>query len=89
MALTSLYANKMRSLLTMLGIIIGVGAVIALVSVGMGVRSNVTSSIASLGSNMLIVDTNILAYRIILGKEIGRNGGANYGNAVAFIHIIR
>ena len=55
MALTSLYANKMRSLLTMLGIIIGVSAVIALVSVGMGVRSNVTSSIASLGSNMLIV----------------------------------
>lgn len=55
MALTSLYANKMRTLLTMLGIIIGVGAVIALVSVGMGVRSNVTSSIASLGSNMLIV----------------------------------
>lgn len=55
MALTSLFANKMRSLLTMLGIIIGVGAVIALVSVGMGVRSNVTSSIASLGSNMLII----------------------------------
>ena len=55
MALTSLYANKMRSLLTMLGIIIGVAAVIALVSVGMGVRSNVTNSIASLGSNMLIV----------------------------------
>ncbi|MCR5758490.1 MAG: ABC transporter permease [Selenomonas sp.] len=55
MALTSLYANKMRSLLTMLGIIIGVGAVIALVSVGMGVRSNVTNSIASLGSNMLII----------------------------------
>ena len=55
MALTSLYANKMRSLLTMLGIIIGVGAVIALVSVGMGVKSNVTHSIASLGSNMLII----------------------------------
>ena len=55
MALTSLYANKMRSLLTMLGIIIGVAAVIALVSVGMGVRSNVTNSIASLGSNMLII----------------------------------
>ena len=55
MALTSLMANKMRTLLTMLGIIIGVGAVIAMVSIGMGVRSNVTSSIASLGSNMLIV----------------------------------
>ncbi|MBR2215912.1 MAG: ABC transporter permease [Selenomonadaceae bacterium] len=55
MALTALMANKLRSLLTMLGIIIGVGAVIAMVSVGMGVRSNVQTSIASLGSNMLIV----------------------------------
>lgn len=55
MAFTALLANKMRSLLTMLGIIIGVGAVIAMVSVGMGVRSNVVSSISSLGSNMLIV----------------------------------
>ncbi len=55
MAITALMANKLRSLLTMLGIIIGVGAVIAMVSVGMGVRSNVQSSIASLGSNMLVV----------------------------------
>ena len=55
MAFTALYGNKLRSLLTMLGIIIGVGAVIAMVSVGMGVRSNVQNSIASLGSNMLIV----------------------------------
>ena len=55
MAFTALYANKLRSLLTMLGIIIGVGAVIAMVSVGMGVRRNVQESIASLGSNMLIV----------------------------------
>ena len=54
-ALTALFANKLRSILTMLGIIIGVGAVIAMVSVGMGVRSNVQSNIASLGSNMLIV----------------------------------
>ncbi len=55
MAITALMANKLRSLLTMLGIIIGVGAVIAMVSVGMGVTSNVQNSIASLGSNMLIV----------------------------------
>ena len=55
MAFTALYANKLRSLLTMLGIIIGVGAGIAMVSVGMGGRSNVQESIASLGSNMLIV----------------------------------
>ena len=54
-AMRALLANKMRSILTMLGIIIGVGAVIAMVSVGMGVREKVQSSIASLGSNMLIV----------------------------------
>lgn len=54
-ALYALCANKLRSLLTMLGIIIGVGAVIAMVAVGMGVRQRVTSSIASLGSNMLII----------------------------------
>ena len=54
-ALHALFANKMRSILTMLGIIIGVGAVIAMVAVGMGVRQQVTNSIASLGSNMLII----------------------------------
>lgn len=54
-ALRALLANKLRSILTMLGIIIGVGAVIAMVSIGMGVREKVQSSIASLGSNMLIV----------------------------------
>lgn len=54
-AITALLANKLRSILTMLGIIIGVGAVIAMVSVGMGVRQQVQTSIASLGSNMLIV----------------------------------
>ena len=55
MAALSLVANKLRTLLTMLGIIIGVAAVLAMVSVGMGVRSNVVSSISRLGSNMLII----------------------------------
>lgn len=54
-AITALLGNKLRSILTMLGIIIGVGAVIAMISIGMGVKQNVTNSIASLGSNMLIV----------------------------------
>lgn len=54
-ALRALLANKLRSVLTMLGMIIGVGAVIAMVSIGMGVRQKVQTSIASLGSNMLIV----------------------------------
>ena len=55
MAWSSLVANKMRSLLTMLGIIIGVAAVIALVSIGYGVRQQITESISSLGSNLLMV----------------------------------
>ena len=55
MAFSSLKANKMRSLLTMLGIIIGVGAVIAMVSLGLGVRDDVRNSIAGLGSNLIIV----------------------------------
>ena len=54
-ALRALLANKLRSILTMLGIIIGVGAVISMVSIGMGVKEKVQNSIASLGSNMLIV----------------------------------
>ncbi|MPL75040.1 Macrolide export ATP-binding/permease protein MacB [bioreactor metagenome] len=54
-ALNALVSNKLRSILTMLGIIIGVGAVIAMVSIGMGVRDKVQNSIASLGSNLLIV----------------------------------
>lgn len=54
-AIAALLSNKLRSILTMLGIIIGVGAVIVMISIGMGVRQKVTNSIASLGSNMLIV----------------------------------
>ncbi len=55
MAALSLIANKLRTLLTMLGIIIGVAAVIAMVSVGMGVKKNVVDSISRLGSNLLMV----------------------------------
>jgi len=54
-ALNALVGNKMRSILTMLGIIIGVGAVIAMVSIGMGVREQVSNSIAGLGSNLIMV----------------------------------
>lgn len=54
-ALDGLKANKLRAALTMLGIIIGVGAVIAMVSIGMGVRDKVATSIAGLGSNLLVV----------------------------------
>jgi putative ABC transport system permease protein len=51
----SLGRNKLRSFLTMLGIIIGVAAVIAMLAIGQGARYTVESQIASLGTNMLIV----------------------------------
>ena len=54
-AMRALAANKLRSILTMLGIIIGVGAVIALMSIGRGVEKYVTDQFAGLGSNLLFV----------------------------------
>jgi putative ABC transport system permease protein len=54
-ALDSLLRHKTRALLTMLGIIIGVGAVIAMVAVGQGASAAVDSQIASLGTNVLII----------------------------------
>lgn len=73
-AIAALFSNKLRSILTMLGIIIGVSAVIAMVSIGMGVRQEVQSSIASLGSNMLIVSpgaaTNKSGVRSSAGSSI-------------------
>ena len=54
-ALRALRVNTLRSALTMLGIIIGVGAVIAMVSVGAGAQARVAEQIQSLGSNLIIV----------------------------------
>ncbi len=54
-AMRALARNKMRSSLTMLGIIIGVGAVIAMVGVGQGARQQVQDQIAAMGSNVLFV----------------------------------
>ena len=54
-ALRALRVNKLRSALTMLGIIIGVGAVIAMVAVGAGASARVAEQIQSLGSNLIIV----------------------------------
>ncbi len=54
-ALRSLAANKLRSSLTMLGIIIGVAAVIALMGVGRGASAAIDSQINSMGTNLLFV----------------------------------
>jgi len=54
-ALESLNSNKLRSGLTILGIVIGVGAVIAMLAVGTGAQSTITGSINGIGSNLLFV----------------------------------
>ena len=57
-ALDSLMANKLRAILTMLGVIIGVAAVIALMSIGNGVSESITGEIESIGTNLIVVSTD-------------------------------
>ncbi|MEX0601752.1 MAG: ABC transporter permease, partial [Bacteroidota bacterium] len=52
-ALSALFANKLRALLTMLGIIIGVAAVITMIAIGEGAQKAVMERIQALGSNLL------------------------------------
>jgi putative ABC transport system permease protein len=54
-AIRALRVNKLRSALTMLGIVIGVGAVITMIAVGSGAQARVAEQIASLGSNMIVI----------------------------------
>ena len=54
-ALESLASNKLRSGLTMLGIVIGVGAVIAMMAIGQGAQAEITGSIEGIGTNLLFV----------------------------------
>ena len=54
-ALSSLWASKLRSSLTVLGIVIGVAAVISLMSIGRGAQASITETIQSLGTNLLFV----------------------------------
>ena len=68
-ALRALARHKLRSILTMLGIIIGVGSVITMVGVGQGASRQVQSQIASLGSNTLMVFAGS-------GRGPGFHGGA-------------
>jgi putative ABC transport system permease protein len=72
-ALRSLRVNKLRTALTMLGIMIGVGAVIAMVSVGAGAQARVAEQIQSLGSNLIIVlpgSRNTAGLRLGQGSQV-------------------
>jgi putative ABC transport system permease protein len=54
-AMRSLFANRLRTFLTMLGVVIGVGAVVAIIALGEGARINVERSLMSMGTNLLFV----------------------------------
>lgn len=66
-AVDALRANRLRSLLTMLGVIIGVAAVIVVVSIGAGARAEIQSQVQGLGSNLVLV---------VPGRFDGATGGA-------------
>ena len=72
-ALGALARNRSRSLLTMLGVVIGVAAVIITVAIGAGARTSVASQINGLGSNMLI----LLPGSVNLGGSRTGTGGAS------------
>ncbi|MFH1149798.1 MAG: ABC transporter permease [Actinomycetota bacterium] len=68
----ALRANKMRSALTMLGVIIGVGSVILLVSLGSGARAEITQTIQGMGSNLIV----IVPFKLDLGNTNFMQQGA-------------
>src|SRR5256885_11466699 len=70
-AMRALARNKLRSALTMLGIIIGVAAVIAMVSVGQGAQQQAQDQIAAMGSNVVFVGSGAGSRR---GLRIGLGG---------------
>jgi putative ABC transport system permease protein len=75
-ATRALLVNKLRSALTMLGIIIGVGSIIAMVAVGAGAHARVAEQIQSLGSNLLIVVANSM------NAPRGVRGGGGSGSTL-------
>jgi macrolide transport system ATP-binding/permease protein len=68
-AYLSLLANKLRSLLSILGVLIGVAAVIAMLAIGTGARLQVQESLASMGSNLLMVSNSFRSAGISLGPD--------------------
>lgn len=65
-ALKSLFTNKLRTFLAMLGIIIGVGAVISMLALGAGAQKRVMERIASMGTNLLVVHPGQRGFRGVM-----------------------
>src|SRR3954470_9070502 len=71
---TALSANRTRSGLTILGIVIGISSVIAMVSIGSGASASISSSINSLGSNLLLISPGAQRNAGGFGVSAGRGG---------------
>jgi len=83
-ALRALAANKLRSMLTMLGIIIGVAAVITMIAVGRGATERVQSQMKGLGSNiMLVLPGGVTAGGVRLGAQTGQALTEDEAQAIA------
>ncbi|MGN7772521.1 MacB family efflux pump subunit [Phyllobacterium sp. 22552] len=63
MAVRALRANLFRTILTLLGIVIGVGSVVAMLAIGTGAQNSVLDRISSMGSNLLVVRPNMANFR--------------------------
>jgi putative ABC transport system permease protein len=79
-ALESLSSNKLRSALTILGIVIGVGAVIAMLAVGSGAQNTITGSISGLGTNLLFVFRGNNAQNVRNAKPLTLGDAAALGD---------
>jgi putative ABC transport system permease protein len=76
-AIRALVANKMRSVLTMLGIVIGVGSVVALLAIGSGATSSITGSVQGVGSNLVFISP---------GKQ-SMNRNPTAGGSTAYLYL--
>ena len=70
-ALGAIVAHPMRSVLTSLGVVIGVAAVVMMTSIGLGASKRVTDAISGLGSNLIIVTPNFQRGPVSQGAGVG------------------
>lgn len=83
LALSSVWANKARSFLTMLGIIIGISSVVILTAIGQGVKQEVKKSVEDLGSNFIFVLPGNFNINSMAGSDSGSASFSNPANLIS------
>jgi putative ABC transport system permease protein len=86
LAWSSLVSNRLRSALTMLGVIIGIGAVITMVTIGRGAQSQTEKQLKSLGSNLLFVQSGVAATNSPASQGAGSATTLVWDDAKAIAH---